>query len=420
MTQSVSSSVVAIDIGTTKVSVIIARVKDHETIDVIGMSCVDNHAIKKGKITDLNLLTDVIKQAVAEAEEKARCRVHHVWVSIPSYELYCAVNDATVGISQETISTTNMVEARDIAKNKCIKPDYYVTNAIPLAYYVDNAQDPVVEPLGMVAHQLEAHYHFIMMPINVMQNIRQALKNANIKVNQIVVSPLATATSCLLEDEKREGVCLLDIGADITNLVVYLDGKMILVHHLEMGGELITQDIQNTFQVSYDEANKLKLKYGTLDYDSFKPEQMIKLRLLNGEHKTISRADLVEVIMARYRYILRHSYRILVKENLAQLPRGIVLTGGATQIEHIVKVAKEEFHQPIHLANKYEYIVHRDPSQQALLATPSYQTAVGLAVFSQIDKTSTSQESISDVPQGFWFKLSQMWQSFVQLFKKVV
>lgn len=419
MTQNVAPSVVAIDIGNTKVSVIIARVKDQNTLHVIGMSHVENKGMKQGKITDLGLLTDAIKQAVAEAEEKARCRVHHAWVSIPSEELYCVVENATVGISGETINTSNMVEVRDIAKNKCIKPNYYVTNAIPLAYYIDDEENSVKEPLGMVAHQLQAYYHFVMMPVNTMQNIRQALKNANIRVSQIVVSPLATATSCLLDDEKKEGVCLLDIGAEITNIVVYVEDKMMLAHSLAMGGELITQDIQDTFQVSYDEAKQLKLKYGTLDYESVEPGRMIRLNLLNGEHRTISQADLVEIIITRYRLILRQIYRVLAENGVAKLPRGIIITGGASQITGMVDIAKQELHQSIHLANKYEHVEHHEPTQHILLSTPRYQTAVGLAVFSLIDTTST-QEQITDLPQDFWSKIGHLWQSFVQLFKKIV
>lgn len=419
MTLSGTSSVVAIDIGSTRVSVIIARIQDQQTLDVIGMSHVTHASMKKGRVTDLGLLTDAIKQAVAEAEEIARCRVHQAWVSIPSDELYCTVDDASIAISSSTISTSDMVAVRDIAKNKSSKPNYYVTNAIPLAYYLDGSADAVLDPVGMVANELQAYYHFIMMPVNTMQNIRQALKNANIQVSQIVVAPLATATSCLLDDEKREGVCLLDIGADMTNLLVYLDEKLILVHHLAVGGELVTQDIQQTFEVSYEEANKLKLKYGTLDQKNVKPEKMIKLKQLNGEYKTISHADLVEVIVARYRYILRQAYRALHHNNVGILPRGVVLTGGASAIEHIVAVAKEELHQAIHLANRHEHVVHREPAQQALLATPDYQTAVGLAVFSQTDTTST-EEPISEVPQDFWSKMARLWHKFVQAFKKLM
>lgn len=419
MTKSVASSVVAIDIGNTKVSAIIARIKNQNTLHVIGMSHVENKGMKQGKITDLGLLTSAIKQAVAEAEEKARCRVQYAWVSIPSEELYCVVGNATLHILDETINTSSMAAVRELAKKQCIKPNYYVTNAIPIAYYINDNNTSVEAPLGMVADKLEAYYHFVMMPVNTMQNIRQALKNANIRVNQIVVSPLATATSCLLEDEKKEGVCLLDIGAEITNIVVYFENKMMLAHSLAMGGELITQDIQDAFQVSYDEANRVKLKYGTLDYDSVKPGEMISLDSLDGGQRTISRADLVEVIIARYRFILKQVYRVLAEQRLAKLPKGVIIAGGGSQITGMVNIAKQELHQAIHLANKNEYVEHADPAQQALLSTPYYQTAVGLAVFGLTDTTSIQEQTI-EVEQGFWSKVGRLWQSFVQLFKKVM
>ena len=208
-------SVVAIDIGTHKVSVLIGKVHAPDNIQVIGMATARNRGMNKGKIVSLDKVITAIKNAVQEAEDMAECRVHSAWISIPSAELksFYASGRTSVDNTEHTITTSEVVRALELAKASHQISDHYLVSAVPLGFELDDAPEWVLNPIRMSAHSMTGHYHLMMLPISTMQNIDRALKGANIGVEKMVVSCLATAEASLLKDEKEYGVCLVDIGA---------------------------------------------------------------------------------------------------------------------------------------------------------------------------------------------------------------
>lgn len=413
------SSVVALDIGNSKVSVLIAHVHATNQLEVIGMATANNRGMSKGKIIDLNQVSSAIKQAVQEAETSASCRIHSAWVSIPSAELYSEYNtgSARVHTQDNIISEHEINKALEVAKSRCQRADYHIVNAIPMGFELDGNEDWIQSPIGMTAQQLTGHYRFIMMPNTVMQNIRQAMKNANIHVDNIVVSTLATAESTLLEDEKEYGVCLVSIGSSTTSIAVYLEGRLLLIHTLPIGGDQVTRDIATVLKTTTEEAEKLKIQYGSLDFDSFKPEQMVQIHMIDGT-KTISRADLVEIIMARYREILQQVKAYLQQEQvLGVLQHGIVLSGEASSIDGMVAFTRKSLGVSVHLANPHSAIRGTDSTQTAILGQARYATANGVLLFSQNDTTSMMANDEPYNP-SLWQRLALMWRNFVALFKK--
>ncbi|HCQ61118.1 MAG TPA: cell division protein FtsA, partial [Acinetobacter nosocomialis] len=221
-------SVVAIDIGTHKVSVLIGKIHAPDNIQVIGMATARNRGMNKGKIVSLDKVIAAIKNAVAEAENMAECRIHSAWVSIPSTELqsFYASGRTPVANPAHVITTNEVVRALELAKASHVTSDYYLASAVPLGFELGDSAEWVQNPINMTAHSMTGHYQLMMMPIATMQNLDRAMKGANIGVEKMVVSCLATAEASLLKDEKEYGVCLVDIGAGITNLAVYLDGRL--------------------------------------------------------------------------------------------------------------------------------------------------------------------------------------------------
>ncbi len=245
-------SVVAIDIGTHKVSVLIGKVHAPDNIQVIGMASARNRGMNKGKIVSLDKVITAIKNAVQEAEDMAECRVHSAWVSIPSTELksFYAAGRTPVTNPERIISTNEVVRALELAKASHVTADYYLASAVPLGFELDDTPEWVQNPINMSAQSMTGHYQLMMMPISTMQNLDRAMKGANIGVEKMVVSSLATSEGSLLKDEKEYGVCLVDIGAGTTNLAVYLDGHLALVHTLQRGGEHVTRDIAAVLQTT--------------------------------------------------------------------------------------------------------------------------------------------------------------------------
>ena len=160
-------SIVAIDIGTHKVSVLIGKVHAPDNIQVIGMATARNRGMNKGKIVSLDKVISAIKNAVAEAENMAECRVHTAWVSIPTTELqsFYASGRTPIAKADHTITTNEVVRALELAKASHVTPDYYLASAVPLGFELDDESEWVQNPINMSAHSMTGHYQLMMMPI---------------------------------------------------------------------------------------------------------------------------------------------------------------------------------------------------------------------------------------------------------------
>lgn len=387
-------SIVAIDIGTHKVSVLIGRVHAPDNIQVIGMANAPNRGMNKGKIVSLDKVIAAIKNAVAEAENMAECRVHTAWVSIPSTELqsFYASGRTPIAKADHTISTNEVVRALELAKASHVTPDYYLASAVPLGFELDDEHEWVQNPINMSAHSMTGHYQLMMMPISTMQNLDRAMKGANIGVEKMVVSSLATAEASLLKDEKEYGVCLLDIGAGTTNIAVYLDGRLALARTLQRGGEKVTRDIAAVLQTTTEEAERIKILHGCVDLSVVKPDHMIQVQAIDGP-QTISRIELAEIIIARYEEIFTQIREELERTGaLSGLYHGVVLTGDACQIEGMVSLARRMLGVSAHLGNP-PLQVYADDQHQAALRRSMYATAAGLLLFSQSELQDAVEEA---------------------------
>ncbi|MEB3753122.1 cell division protein FtsA [Acinetobacter sp. MD2(2019)] len=393
-------SVVAIDIGTHKVSVLIAKVHASDNIQVVGMATARNRGMSKGKIVNLDKVISAIKNAVSEAENMAECRVHSAWVSIPSTDLksFYAVGRTPIANAEQVISTSEVVRALELAKASHISPDHYLISAVPLGFELDNNQQWVTNPINMAAQSMTGHYQLMMLPISTMQNLDRAMKGANIGVERMVVSNLATAEASLLQDEKDYGVCLVDIGAGTTNIAVYLDGRLALTKTYAIGGEHVTRDIAAVLQTTTDEAERIKILHGCVDLDVVKPDHMINVQGIEGP-QTISRIELSEIIIARYEEIFRSIFTDLEQTGAIDgLYHGVVLTGDVCQIEGMISFARRMLGVSAHLGNSPLQVTAED-TQLAALRRAQYATAAGLLMYSQaetpdaIDATDVSHDT---------------------------
>ncbi len=386
-------SVVAIDIGTHKVSVLIGKVHAPDKIQVIGMASARNKGMNKGKIVSLEKVINAIKNAVQEAEDMAECRVHSAWVAIPSTELqsFYAAGRTPITNPERSITTTEVVRALDLAKASHMTPDHYLASAVPLGFELDDSPEWVQNPINLSAHSMTAHYQLMMLPISTMQNLDRAMKGANILVEKMVVSTLATAEGSLLKDEKEYGVCLLDIGAGTTNIAVYIEGHLALAHTIQRGGENVTRDIAAVLQTTTEEAERVKLLYGCVDLHQVKPEHMIQFEAIDGP-QSISRIELSEIIIARYEEILGLVRKELEKRGALQsLYHGVVLTGDVCQIEGMITLTRRMLGVSAHLGNP-PVQVYADEQHLSALRRSMYATAAGLLMFSQGDMQEAIEE----------------------------
>ncbi len=405
-------SVVAIDIGTQKVSVLIGKVHAPDNIQVIGMASARNKGMSKGKIISLEKVTAAIKNAVQEAEDMAECRIHSAWVSIPSTELqsHYAIGRTPIANPEHTITTTEVVRALELAKASHMTSDHYLASAVPLGFELDDATEWVQNPVNLSAHSMTAHYQLMMLPISTMQNLDRAMKGANIFVEKMVVSCLATAESSLLKDEKEYGVCLVDIGAGTTNVAVYIEGHLAIAHTIQRGGENVTRDIASVLQTTTEEAERLKLLHGCVDLQQVKPDHMIQFEAIDGP-QSISRIELSEIIIARYEEILGMVRDELDSRHAIQtLYHGVVLTGDACQIEGMVTLTRRMLGVSAHLGNP-PLQVTADEQHLSSLRRSMYATAAGLLLFSQSDMQDAVEEPEPTGKRSLLERLTNGWDA---------
>ncbi|MCH4248888.1 cell division protein FtsA [Acinetobacter populi] len=398
-------SVVAIDIGTHKVSVLIGKVHAQDKIEVVGMAYARNRGMNKGKIISLEKVVSAIKNAVQEAEDMAECRVHSAWIAIPSTELrsFYASGRTPILNQDQTITTSELVRALELAKASHVTADYYLASAVPLGFAVDDSDEWVQNPIGLSAHSVTGHYQLMMLPISTMQNLDKALKNAGIGVEKMVISTLATSEASLLKDEKEYGVCLIDIGAGTTNIAVYFGGHLAFACTLQLGGEHVTRDIAAVLQTTTDEAERLKNLHGCVDHNVIKPDHMIQVQGIDGP-QTISRIELADIIVARYEDIFDRILENLERNGVLDgLHHGVVLTGDAAQIEGAVSLARRKLGVSAHLGNPPLQVYSKDELLPALRRS-LYTTASGLLMFSQseLEQSVTQPE---DQVESSWQRL---------------
>ena len=413
-------SVVAIDIGTHKVSVLIGKVHAPDNIQVIGMATARNRGMNKGKIVSLDKVITAIKNAVQEGEDMAVCRVHSAWISIPSAELksFYASGRTPVENTEHTITTNEVVRALELAKASHLTSDHYLVSAVPLGFELDDAPEWVLNPIRMSAQSMTGHYHLMMLPISTMQNIDRALKGANIGVERMVISSLATAEASLLKDEREYGVCLVDIGAGTTNVAVYLDGRLAMTHTLQRGGEHVTRDIAAVLQTTTEEAERIKLLYGCVDLKVVKPDHMIQFQGIDGP-QTMSRIELTEIIIARYDEIFGMVREVLERNGAIHgLYHGVVLTGDACQIEGMVSFARKTLGVSAHLGNP-PVEVFAEEQNQAALRRSQYATAAGLLMFSQGDTQDTIVEQDDPERLSLVQRVKRAWSGFNETLKSI-
>jgi len=389
-------TIVAIDIGTHKVAVLIGRVHAADRIEVIGLGHAANRGMSKGMINNMDKVVAAIKEAVALAEDMADCRVHSAWVAIPSPELQSFNASGRTPVANGSITTAEIVRTLEMAKSSHLMPTHYLINAVPLGVAIDDRDDWAEYPINMAASAITGHYHLMMLPNNIMQNIDKALKSSNIGVERMIVSNLATAESTLLRDEKEYGVCLVDIGAGTTAVSVYLENRLILSHTLQRGGENVTRDIASVLHTSTEQAEMLKVRYGGVNRDLIRADQMIQVTGVGNHPLTLSRMDLADIIIARYEEIFEEVRRLLADSGAINVLRhGVVLSGASCQIEGIVSLARNALGVPVHLGNHPASVEIRD-DRKPLLHRTIFATASGLLLYSQSENQRWSEETDRD------------------------
>ncbi|NQZ95443.1 MAG: cell division protein FtsA [Myxococcales bacterium] len=368
--------IIGLDIGTTKICVIVAA-QTENGVDVVGIGTHPSKGLRKGVVVDIDATVDSIKRAVEEAELMADCEISSVYAGIAGSHIRGINSHGVVAVKDREVRESDVNRVIDAAKAVAIPMDREVIHVIPQEFIIDD-QDGIREPLGMSGVRLEAKIHIVTAAVASAQNIVKCANKAGLNVVDIVLEPLASAEAALSDDERDLGVCLIDIGGGTTDIAAFADGSIKHTSVLGLGGYHISNDIAVGLRTPFDEAERIKKRFGVATARYLTSDDVISVPSVGGRRpREVSRKVLCEIIEPRVDEILTLARQVLVKEGLEdKIPSGVVLSGGCSALEGLADLAEEIFEAPVRSGT---------PSHigglQDVVRGPMFATGVGLALF---------------------------------------
>jgi cell division protein FtsA len=368
--------VIGLDIGTTKICVIVGE-RTESGVDIIGIGTHPSRGLRKGVVVDIDATVDSIKHAVEEAELMADCEISSVYAGIAGGHIHGFNSHGVVAVKDREVKEGDIRRVIDAAKAVAIPMDREVIHVIPQEFVIDD-QDGIREPLGMSGVRLEAQIHIVTAAVTSAQNIVKCANRAGLNVMDIVLEPLASAEAVLTTDERDLGVCLIDIGGGTTDIAVFEDGAIKHTSVLGLGGYHITNDIAVGLRTPFDEAERIKKKFGVAASRFLPGDDILSVPSVGGRKpRQMSRKMLCEIIEPRVDEMLSLARQELSKHGLeGHIPSGVVLTGGCSSLEGLAELAEEIFESPVRCG-----IPTHIGGLQDVVRAPMYATGVGLSVF---------------------------------------
>ena len=369
---------VGIDIGTSKVVCLIAE-SNPEGLKVLGLGTHPSKGLKNGVVVDIESTVSAIQEATDKAELMSGIRVHQAYVGISGGSSNGLNSEGVVPIKDKKVKISDVEKVITAAKAQSIPDGYKLLHILAREYAIDQ-QSGIKEPLGMAGVRLEAKVHLVSCEKNAAENISSCMKACGISVQDYVLEQLASSYSVLSQDEKKLGVCLIDLGGGTSDVAIFMDDSISHTINIPVGGDHVTNDIARAIQTPTAQAEELKKKYGCASSSLTSEGEKISTPSINGRSdKVFSRQALADVIEHRYAEIFQMIRQRLEINDLSQyLPAGIVLTGGASKIEGISQLGEEIFQVPVRVGKPKGLIGLSD-----ILKNPVYSTSTGLILYGQ-------------------------------------
>ncbi len=369
--------ITSLDIGTSKVVALVGEVDSYGDLHVIGIGESPSKGIDKGYVTRLDLAVNSVLTAIKEAQEMAGSKISNVVLGISGPTLKSQNEKDTISISSQPIEIdyTHIERLIERAIMRSKEEGYEVLDAIPRKFILDD-QEGVIDPVGLLGSRISAEVHVVKIGSSILKNTEKVVLNAGMEVLGKFLSPLASAEAVLTPEEKEEGVLMIDMGAGLTDFVVFLEGSILVTGCLPIGGSNITKDIAHFMKINVEQAERIKIENGFAYADLVNEAERVKIKP-RGEEKevSISRKQLAEVIQIRLEEIMEKLSDYLNQQgvNLDSLHAGIVITGGSAKLAGMREFLERYFDLPVRIGYPMGVIGLKEKVQD-----PAYATSVGL------------------------------------------
>ena len=372
-----STTILGIDIGSTKICAIIAQKNDDGDVKILGAGIAKSQGLKKGIITNIDLASKSIRNALNDAKRVAGTQYERVIVSISGAYTKSVDSSGIVNIPNRDIGIKEINRAMQMADhNANIPNEYEKLHVLPYNFKVDD-QEFIEDPLGMNGARLEVQVHLITAQKSSLSNLKKAVKSAGVEIDNIVLGCYASAIAVLNHDERELGVAVIDMGGATCNVMIHAGNSMRFNDYLGVGSLNITNDLSTALHTPLGAAEEIKINYGSLKSNS---NELIELPVIGDDGSTheVSLNIVSNVIYVRVEETLMILAKTLEDSGFKeQIGAGVVLTGGMTKLDGIRELASAIFDNvPIRIAKPREM-----DGLFETLRDPSYSTAIGLVLY---------------------------------------
>lgn len=374
-----SEIVVGLDIGTTKICAIVGAKNEYGKMEVLGMGKAESLGVTRGVVSNIEKTVDAIRKAIKEAEEESRVDIKVVNVGIAGQHIQSHQhrNMMTRQSMDDEINQGDIDRLIDMMHRIPQQPGYEIIHVLPQEYIVDN-EVGIKDPIGMSGIRLEANFHIITGHVTAANNIYKCVQKAGLTASDLILEPLASAEAVLSEEEKEAGVVLVDIGGGTTDIAIFQDGIIRHTAVIPFGGNIITEDIKEGCTVLRQQAELLKIRFGSALASETLENEIVSIPGLRGrEPKEISVRNLASIIQARIEEIIELvHYEIKASGFEKKLIAGIVLTGGGSQLRNLRPLVEYLTGMDVRIGTPNEHLAKGDND----IKSPMYATGIGLVL----------------------------------------
>ncbi|MCK5327670.1 MAG: cell division protein FtsA [Candidatus Latescibacteria bacterium] len=380
--------VAGLDIGTTKISAIIALVGAGEEPKIIGAGTSPSVGLRRGVVINIEKTVRSIEKAVSEAELMAGVKIGSVYAGIAGDHIRSINSRGVIAVSRgdgdgNEITRDDVDRVIEAAKAVAIPMDREILHVLPQEYIVDN-QPGIKDPVGMAGVRLEAEVHIVTGAVTSAQNICESIRRAGIEVEDVVLEPLASSYSVLSQDEKDLGVGLLDVGGGTTDIALFFDGSIRHTAVIAFGGNNVTRDMAIGLRTPSEQAERIKIEHGCALGSLVEGDAMIQVPGVGGRAlREVTRKELCAIIEPRMEEIFTLVLREIKRTDYVELmSTGMVLTGGGAMMDGTAELAERIFDLPVRLGVPQGVTGLTDE-----VTSPIHATGVGLVLYGAMHRS---------------------------------
>lgn len=405
---------IGLDIGTSRVRCIVGESTADGRMNVVGMGEAESKGLRRGVVTSTEAVAEAVQRAVSEAERVSGIEIESATVNLSGEHLRGENKNGVVAVAgpEKEITDDDIERAIDSASAMPLTPGWEIVSRLPQEFIVDG-QDGITEPAGMNGSRLEALVHIVTSPSAARQNLLKAVSRAGIDVEALMLEPLAAAESVLTDDDKEYGCAVVNMGAEITSLMIFGRGAVQHSAVFPFGSMLFTKDIATGLRVSIPEANKIKHAYGCVAkflLDAEARHEVIEIVPFGrSETRTLSREILGDIMQPRAVELLQHVAQE-TQRSRAQISGGVFLTGGGALVSGLSEIAEQVFDAPTRVG--FPDPVHFGGLAEAVCG-PQWATACGLALRSMRGQ----RRAASQGGRGSGWKVAEWFGNFRDKFR---